>query len=132
MLTFKLEKIEQLWQVIYHFKACVLSILYFWKSENSFFPTLSGFRGNRSHIYNVYIYISVCHLAGVVINHLKENNQEDLKISDHEEKCVEIAALCQDIGKYLWNYFLFSVDYLKALPVILNSNLNFFSNPKFF
>ena len=46
----------------------------------------------------IFFDIRVCHLAGVVINQLKEN-QPELGINDHQVKCVEIAGLCQDIGK---------------------------------
>lgn len=49
-------------------------------------------------------YIRVCHLAGGLVRALKNQISEDLKkkgveITEKDELCVEIAALCHDLGK---------------------------------
>ena len=41
--------------------------------------------------------IGTCHLAGRLIRSLK-NNQPELNITDKEILCIEIAALCHDLG----------------------------------
>ncbi|CAI9733954.1 Hypothetical predicted protein [Octopus vulgaris] len=41
--------------------------------------------------------LGTCHLAGKMIRHLKQQDS-DLKISDEDTRCVEIAGLCHDLG----------------------------------
>ena len=41
----------------------------------------------------------VCYLAGQVIKHLQKN-QPELNISEDDVKCVMLAGLCHDLGKY--------------------------------
>ena len=41
----------------------------------------------------------MCYLAGKVIKHLKRD-QPELEITDFEVKCVQLAGLCHDLGKY--------------------------------
>ena len=41
------------------------------------------------------------HLAGQLVRHLRQN-QPDLKISDNDVMCVEIAGLCHDLGMFYY------------------------------
>jgi hypothetical protein len=55
-------------------------------------------------IFRYFYYIkSVCHLAGRLVRSLKEQISKapdsTIKITDKDELCVKIAALCHDLGK---------------------------------
>lgn len=60
---------------------------------------------NECISYNNYFIISVCYLAGEFARTLQKK-QPELKITDKDVLCVEIAGLIHDLGNTMNNYIL--------------------------
>jgi len=67
--------------------------------------------------------LSVCHLAGELVKHLKEpfrdsqtqmEKMEELK----EELCVRLAGLCHDLGNVNYNYSVNSFVFILPFKLI--------------
>ena len=62
----------------------------------------------------LYLPYSVCYIAGELVKKLKQDNP--LLISDRDVLCVQIAALCHDLGMYeLDALYLHGLMYLSIL-----------------
>lgn len=81
--------------------------VYYGATHNRFEHSIGG----------LYTITSVCHLATLLLKHLRDE-QPELAITPRDVKCVQLAALCHDLGHGPFSHLFDAAFMPKAKPGI--------------